>query len=167
MPVVLTPQQREALLLEYEKGAVTIRNAWETVPEDAEKWRPGPDKWSAHEVIIHCADSETYAATRIRLLVAEKEPLIVGYDQAAWAKIFNYHAQSTDRTLRTIDAVHTATLPLLRSLTEADWAKEGRHTENGPYTASDWLKSYGEHLANHAKQIARNLKAFQVSSSKG
>jgi hypothetical protein len=167
MPVVLTPQQREALLLEYEKGAVTIRNAWETVPEDAEKWRPGPDKWSAHEVIIHCADSETYAATRIRLLVAEKEPLIVGYDQAAWAKIFNYHAQSTDRALRTIDAVHTATLPLLRSLTEADWAKEGRHTENGPYTASDWLKSYGEHLANHAKQIARNLKAFQVSSSKG
>lgn len=167
MPVVLTPQQREALLLEYEKGAVTIRNAWETVPEDAEKWRPGPDKWSAHEVIIHCADSETYAATRIRLLVAEKEPLIVGYDQAAWAKIFNYHAQSTDRALRTIDAVHTATLPLLRSLTEADWAKEGRHTENGPYTASDWLKSYGEHLANHAKQIARNLKAFQVLSSKG
>lgn len=167
MPVVLTPQQREALLLEYEKGAVTIRNAWETVPEDAEKWRPGPDKWSAHEVIIHCADSETYAATRIRLLVAEKEPLIVGYDQAAWAKIFNYHAQSTDRALRTIDAIHTATLPLLRSLTEADWAKEGRHTESGPYTASDWLKSYGEHLANHAKQIARNLKAFQASSSKG
>jgi hypothetical protein len=167
MPVVLTPEQRESLLVEYEKGAVTIRNAWETVPEDAEKWRPGPDKWSAHEVIIHCADSETYAATRIRLLVAEKEPLIVGYDQAAWAKIFNYHAQSTDRALRTIDAVHTATLPLLRSLTEADWAKEGRHTENGPYTASDWLKSYGEHLANHAKQIARNLKAFQVSSSKG
>lgn len=167
MPVVLTPEQREALIVEYEKGAVTIRNAWETVPEEAEKWRPGPDKWSAHEVVIHCADSETYAATRIRLLLAEKEPLIVGYDEAHWAKVFDYHSQSTDRALRTIDAVHTSTLPLLRSLTEADWAKEGRHTQSGAYTASDWLKSYGEHLANHAKQIGRNMKAFQAVSRKG
>lgn len=164
MPTVLSPEQRESLIVEYEKGAVLLRTAWEGVPEDAEKWRPGPDKWSAHEVIIHCADSETYAATRIRLLVGEKEPLIVGYDQASWAKIFNYHAQSTDRALRTIDAVRTGTLPILRSLTESDWAKEGKHTESGPYNACDWLKSYGAHLTNHARQIERNLAAFRVAS---
>jgi len=163
MSTVLTPEQREALIVEYEKGAVMLRTAWEDVPEDAEKWRPAPDKWSAHEVVIHCADSETYAATRLRLLVAEAEPVIVGYDQDAWAKIFNYHAQSTDRALRTIDAVRTATLPILRSLTEADWAKEGRHTESGPYNLGDWLKSYGPHLTNHAKQIGRNLAAYAAS----
>ncbi len=163
MSTVLTPEQREALIVEYEKGAVMLRTAWEDVPEDAEKWRPAPDKWSAHEVVIHCADSETYAATRLRLLVAEAEPVIVGYNQDAWAKIFNYHAQSTDRALRTIDAVRTATLPILRSLTEADWAKEGRHTESGPYNMGDWLKSYGPHLTNHAKQIGRNLAAYAAS----
>ncbi len=163
MSTVMTPEQREALIVEYEKGAVMLRTAWEDVPEDAEKWRPAPDKWSAHEVVIHCADSETYAATRLRLLVAEAEPLIVGYNQDAWAKIFNYHAQSTDRALRTVDAVRTATLPILRSLTEADWAKEGRHTESGPYNLGDWLKSYGPHLSNHAKQISRNLAAYAVS----
>lgn len=163
MSTVLTPEQREALIVEYEKGAVMLRTAWEDVPEDAEKWRPAPDKWSAHEVVIHCADSETYAATRLRLLVGEAEPVIVGYNQDAWAKIFNYHAQSTDRALRTIDAVRTATLPILRSLTEADWAKEGRHTESGPYNVGDWLKSYGPHLTNHAKQISRNLAAYAAS----
>ncbi len=166
MPTVLSAEEREKLIVEYEKGATLLRTAWESVPEDAEKWRPAPDKWSAHEVVIHCADSETYAATRIRLLVAEKEPLIVGYDQEAWAKTFNYHAQSTDRALRTIDAVRTGTLPILRSLAEADWAKEGRHTESGPYNACDWLKSYGAHLTNHAKQIERNLAAYQASLSK-
>ncbi len=163
MSTVLTPEAREALIVEYEKGAVMLRTAWEDVPEDAEKWRPAPDKWSAHEVVIHCADSETYAATRLRLLVAEAEPVIVGYNQDAWAKIFNYHAQSTDRALRTLDAVRTATLPILRSLTEADWAKEGRHTESGPYNVGDWLKSYGPHLSNHAKQISRNLAAYAAS----
>ena len=166
MPTVLTAPEREKLILEYEKGATLLRTAWESIPEDAEKWRPAPEKWSAHEVVIHCADSETYAATRIRLLIGEKDPLIVGYDQEAWAKTFNYHAQSTDRALRTIDAVRTGTLPILRSLSEADWAKEGRHTQTGPYNACDWLKSYGAHLTNHAKQIERNLAAYLAASGK-
>jgi hypothetical protein len=166
MPSPLTPEEREKLLVEYERGATVLRTAWEGVPEDAEKWRPAPDKWSAHEVVIHCADSETYAATRIRLLVNEKEPLIVGYDQDAWAKTFNYHAQSTDRALRTLDAVRTGTLPILRALTEAEWAKEGRHTESGAYTASDWLRSYGPHMTNHAQQIERNLAAYRAATGK-
>ena len=166
MPTVLTAEEREKLILEYERGTALLRTAWESIPEDAEKWRPAPDKWSAHEVVIHCADSETYAATRIRLLTGEKEPLIVGYDQDAWAKTFNYHAQSTDRALRTIDAVRTGTLPLLRALSEADWAKEGRHTQSGPYNACDWLKSYGAHLTNHAKQIDRNLAAYRASAGR-
>jgi hypothetical protein len=164
MPTVLTAEQREPLIVEYEKGAVVLRNAWEEVPEEAERWRPAPDKWSAHEVIVHCADSETYAATRLRLLLAEEEPLIVGYDQDVWARVFNYHAQSVDRALRTIDAVRGITLPLLRTLSESDWAKQGRHTETGLYNACDWLKSYGPHLTNHAKQIGRNLAAFSASS---
>ncbi len=166
MPPLLTADEREKLLVEYERGVALLRTAWESVPEDAEKWRPAPEKWSAHEVVIHAADSETYAATRIRLLVNEKEPLIVGYDENAWAKTFNYHAQSTDRALRTLDAVRTATLPVLRALTETDWAKEGRHTQSGPYTGSDWLRSYGPHLTNHAKQIERNIAAFAASGKK-
>ena len=163
MPIVLTPQERESLIVEYERGATVLRAAWESIPEDAEKWRPAPGKWSAHEVVVHCADSETYAATRIRLLLGEKEPLIVGYDQDAWAATFNYHAQSTDRALRTIDAVRAGTLPILRTLAESDWSKEGRHTQSGAYTVADWLKSYGSHLTNHAKQIDTNLAVFRVA----
>ena|SRR6187455_1707638 len=166
MPTVLNPEERETLILEYERGTTLLRTAWESIPEDAEKWRPAPDKWSSHEVVVHCADSETYAATRIRLLIGEAEPLIIGYNQDAWAKTFNYHAQSTDRALRTLDAIRAGTLPILRTLTEADWAKEGRHTESGPYNACDWLKSYGPHLTNHAKQIERNLAAFIASTKK-
>ena len=164
MPGLLTHDERELLIGEYEQGPLVLRTAWESIPETARKWRPAPDKWSVHEVVIHCADSETYAATRIRLVVAEKDPLIVGYDQDAWALAFNYHVQSTDRALKTIEAVRTSTLPILRSLTESDWAKEGKHTQSGPYNACDWLKSYGPHLTNHAKQIERNLAAFRAAT---
>jgi len=163
MSTVLTVEEREKLILDYEKGAALLRAAWQSVPEAAKQWRPGPGKWSAHEVVVHCADSETYAATRIRLLVGENAPVIIGYDQEAWARTFDYHAQSTERALSTVEAVRSGTLPILRSLKESDWAKEGRHTESGPYNACDWLKSYGSHLTNHAKQIERNLAAFAAS----
>lgn len=168
MSTLLSAAEREPLIAEYERGVSLLREAWESIPEDAEKWRSAPGRWSAHEVIVHCADSETYSATRIRLLVAEKEPIIIGYDQDAWARLFDYHSQSTDRALRTVDAVRTATLPLLRSFTDADWAKEGRHTQSGPYSACDWLKSYAAHLTGHARQIDQNLAAFRAATgSKG
>jgi hypothetical protein len=166
MSTVLSPEEREKLILDYERGPALLRTAWESVPQEARTWRPGPGKWSAHEVVVHCADSETYAATRIRLLIGENSPTIIGYDQEAWARTFDYHSQSTDRALRTVEAVRAGTLPIIRSLKESDWAKEGRHTESGPYNACDWLKSYGNHLTSHAKQIERNLAAFTDAKGK-
>ena len=165
MAASLNADEREALIREYERGPLLLRTAWESVPAEARQWRPAPDKWSSHEVVIHCADSETYAATRIRLVAAEKDPLIVAYDQDAWARVYNYHGQSADQALRTIEAVRAGTLAILRALSEADWSREGRHTETGRYTACDWLRSYGPHLTNHAKQIERNHAAFRGSTA--
>ena len=42
-----------------------------------------PGKWSILEVIHHLADSELVWAYRLRLVLAEKQPEITGYDQDA------------------------------------------------------------------------------------
>jgi hypothetical protein len=135
------------------------------VPEAALAWRPGAGKWSVHEVVVHCADSETNAALRIRTLIAEKEPLVVGYDQDAWARVLDYPAQPLEDSLVATSAARRRTVPLLRRLTDAEWAKEGRHTESGRYTAEDWLRIYAAHLEGHAKQIERNVEAWTARSS--
>jgi hypothetical protein len=161
----LSRDQRDALIEQYAQGPGRIRGALAKVPREALQWRPGPGKWSAHEVVVHCADSETNGALRIRYLVAEKEPLIVGYDQNAWARLFDYHAQPLEQSLAATAAARDRTVPLLRRMSEADWAKLGRHTESGPYTAEDWLRIYAAHLEGHARQIERNLEAWKASSS--
>jgi len=46
-------------------------------------------------------------------------------------------------------------LPLLRSLTEADWKRSGTHTESGPYSVETWLRIYAAHGHDHADQIHR------------
>lgn len=152
---------RDSYLRRYAEGALLLRRAWEEVPAEARAWRPGEGKWSAHEVVVHCADSETYSAIRIRLLLAEAEPLIVGYDENVWAKRFDYHATDPDLALRLVETVRTHTSAMLARLPEEAWGRMGRHSHSGPYGTDDWLRSYGEHLEVHAAQIRRNLAAWQ------
>ncbi len=161
----MDPQDRERLIEQYARGPERLREALGKVPAEALRWRPGAERWSAHEVIVHCADSETNAALRLRYLLAEKEPLIVGYDQAEWARALDYHAQSLDDALATTELARRRTVPLLRSLGEAQWSRRGRHTEAGPYGAEDWLRVYAAHLEGHAAQIEKNLAAWTASSS--
>lgn len=165
MTAPLSAAERAPLIDEYEAGPARLRAGWNRVPVEARRWRPREDAWSAHEIVVHCADSETYAATRIRLLAAEAAPLIVGYDQNAWSRRFDYHAQSAEVALDTIEAVRRGTAPVVRSLDEAAWAKMGTHTESGAFGACDWLRSYAAHLTNHAKQIERNIAAFEAARS--
>ena len=60
--------ERAALVERYAAGPGRLRAALATVPEAARTWRPAAGEWSAHEVVCHCADSETNAAARIRHL---------------------------------------------------------------------------------------------------
>jgi hypothetical protein len=157
----LDESTRDALVLKYAEGPARLRAAWASVPEEARQWRPGPDKWSAHEIVVHCADSETNAAQRIRYVLAETEATIIGYDQDAWAREFDYHAHPAEVALQTVDAVRANTAAMLRRLSATSWSKVGRHSEHGRYSAEDWLISYAEHVHNHSSQIERNLVAWR------
>jgi len=158
----MTPAQRHAFVEQYAAGPRRLRAALATVPADAMQWRPKPGEWSAHEVVVHCSDSETQAASRIRVLTSEKNPVIQGYDEAQWARDFDYHAHPLDVALVTVDAVRANTTALLRRLPDAAWLKEGRHTESDQYTAEDWLRIYADHLENHARQIEANVAAWKA-----
>ncbi len=161
--MALTRPERERLIARYAAGPALLRAAFAGVPDPVRQWRPAPGEWSAHEVVCHCADSESNAALRIRYLVVEAQPVILGYDENAWARVLDYHRHPVPMALATVEAVRANTVPLLRALPEDAWAKEGRHTESGRYTAEDWLGIYAEHLENHARQIEHNLAAWHAS----
>lgn len=153
---------RTALLDRYRMGPALLRRAWLEIPAEARAWRPAEGRWSAQEVVVHCADSETYAAIRIRLLLAERDPLIVGYDENAWARRFDYHAADPELALHLVETVRAHTSAALAGVPAEAWSRMGRHTQSGPYGTEDWLRNYAEHLEIHAAQIRRNLAAWEV-----
>jgi len=160
-----SPSERADLIRRYEEGPARLEAALAKIPKDALRWRPGPGKWSAHEVVCHCADAETNAAGRIRFLFCEKNPEIQGYDQARWADVLDYHAAPLDAALETVRSVRRWTSALLRRAPEDWWARAGRHTESGAYSAERWLEVYAEHLEKHARQVERNLAAWRTEDT--
>lgn len=159
----MNPAEREALIDRYAAGPAALRAALAGAPERMRKWRPAPDEFSVHEVVVHCADSETNAHSRIRYLVNEKSATIIGYEPTEWARTFDYHAHPLDAALLTIEAVRANTVPLLRRLDGEQWASRGTHTESGAYTAGDWLRIYAAHCHEHAAQIESVVAAWRAA----
>ncbi len=160
--MTLPHAERQTLIEQYAAGPARLRAALATVPAEAVKWRPAPKEWSAHEIVCHCADSETNGYARIRYVLSEKDHVIQGYDQDRWAVTFDYHAAPLEPALAVVEAVRANTAALIRRLPDEAWAREGRHTESGRYTAEDWLKIYADHLEGHARQIEANVVAWRA-----
>lgn len=144
--------ERHELLDRYRSGYAAVEGALADIT-DEELDRPGPDGgWSARQVAHHLADSEATAFVRLRRLIAEDDPTIVGYDEPEYARRLHYE-RPVGSSLAVLRAVRLASLELLESLTPAEWDRRGTHTESGPYSVDDWLGTYATHSHDHAAQI--------------
>lgn len=162
----MTVQERAERLDRYREGAAKLRAAWEAVPDAARHFRPAAGKWTAHEVVCHCADSETNGAARIRYLITESQPLVLGYDQDRWATELDYTSHPAEPALAVVEAVRANTIAMLERMPESIWDRAGRHTDSGDYSAEQWLRIYSEHLEIHVRQIERNVEAFRQSTGR-
>jgi DinB family protein len=148
--------ERQALIARYKAGPAAVRAALAGATDaelDARR-----DGWTAREVAHHLADSETMSAIRLRRLLAEDRPVIAGYNEEEFARVLRYD-RPIESALAVLEAIHRDTGELLDRLTEADWAREGTHSESGRYAVSDWLRIYAAHTHDHADQIRRALAA--------
>lgn len=142
------------MLDRYAEAIAAIHAALEGITDAELDRRPAHDAWTAREIVHHLADSETNSFIRLRRLVAEDDPVIIGYDEQLWAVKLHYQ-RPIESSLATLVAVRAASLDLARSLTEAEWRRSGTHNESGPYSVERWLEIYCQHPQDHADQIRR------------
>jgi hypothetical protein len=147
--------ERERLVNDFRGGyeAVTAALAGAT-DEDLDRLPVDGDGWSARMVVHHLADSEATAYIRLRRLVAEEDPTIVGYDEGEFARRLHYD-RPVESSLAVLQGVRAGSLSLLESLSDAEWQRAGTHTESGPNSVEEWLRIYVRHPHEHADQIRR------------
>jgi hypothetical protein len=148
----MQPDERDQLIAQYKDGySVVVAALLKITPEELDA-TPAPGKWSARQIVHHLADSEMTAAVRFRLLVAEDAPAIKGYDQEVFAGRLHYE-RPHEASLELFRAARASTAELMGCLSEADWLREGTHTEVGRFGLDTWLRIYAPHAHKHADQI--------------
>src|SRR5918998_3759297 len=146
--------EREALIDQYEDGFRAVSTALEKITEAELEAREAPGAWSPREIVHHLADSEMTSAIRLRLLIAQDAPTLLGYDQEAFVRNL-YPGRPIAPSLAAFEAARAATAPILRRLSEEQWRRAGTHSESGSYSVEDWLRIYGVPAHDHADQIRR------------
>jgi hypothetical protein len=150
----MDPHTRKALVAKYKAGYAAVEEALSGATEAELDARPAPDRWSPRQIIHHLADSEMTAGIRLRLLLAEDGPTITAYDQEQFARRLAYD-RPIGASLAAFKAARESTAEILDRLQEADWLREGTHTEVGRYAVTTWLEIYAAHAHGHADQIRR------------
>jgi hypothetical protein len=145
---------RAQAVAEYEDGYRAVMEALEGATEVDLDAREGPDEWSPREVVHHLADSEMTSAIRFRRLIAEDEPLLVGYDQEEFARRL-YYNRPIEASLAAFKAARETTAQILHLLNDVEWELAGTHSEFGRQNVDEWLSYYRTHAHDHADQIRR------------
>lgn len=140
-------------LNEYLSGIEYLKNKVKEFDSDSFTYKPSPDKWSINEIIIHLADAEMNASTRMRKIIAESGSSIVPYDQNGWAQKLDYNAQNCEQYIGLFALLRDINFRLLKELPDETWDNFVNHPESGKITLKRWLDIYINHLKNHLKQM--------------
>jgi hypothetical protein len=150
----MKPEERARLITTYKEGHEAVEQALKGItPEELDRSASG--EWTPREIVHHLADSEMMSAIRIRRLLTEDDPVIHGYDEAAFARMLTSD-RPIEPSLQAMRWARETSAQLLERMTEDDWRRVGTHTESGPYTAEKWLTIYAAHAHDHAAQIKRS-----------
>ena len=155
--------ERARLIELYRTGYEAVQDALAGITADEWERREGEGEWCSREVVHHLGDSEMNAASRIRMLVAERQPVITGYDQERWVEVLYSRERAIEPSLAAFKAAREATLPLLELMSDEQWRSHGSHSDAGKMTAETWLEWYGPHAHDHAHQIRRARRSTRAS----
>jgi uncharacterized damage-inducible protein DinB len=114
---------------------------------------PALGKWSIREIVVHLADCELVFAFRLRQTLAEQHATLQPFDQNIWAQ--RYSAYTFADALAAFTATRNWNLKLLTTVTAAEQQKPATHSERGPMTFENLLKTTAGHDINHLEQIER------------
>ena len=101
----------------------------------------------------HLPDSHLNAYVRFKLALTEDNPRIKPYDEAGWSNLGDTSGTPVEVSLALIEALHARWVVLLRSMTEAQWARTFEHPETGTWPLTRALALYAWHGDHHVAHI--------------
>lgn len=139
------------LIEEYQRGGEKLLKAIEGLSQQDFLATPVPGTWSIQQIVIHLMDSDLIASDRMKRIIAEDNPTIIGYNETAFSK--KLFPEKLDPTLaaRIFADNRKLTAIILHNLAAKDFERYGTHNERGRITLAQLVEMYVQHLDHHMK----------------
>ena len=114
-----------------------------------------PCGWTVRQLAHHVPDSHINSYVRFRLALTEDEPVIKPYQESRWAELPDARSMPVEASLALLENLHARWVPLLRSLSAADWKRTFRHPELGLVSLENNAALYAWHGRHHVAHITK------------
>lgn len=125
------------------------------IPKD-----PALGKWTIQQLVIHLMDSHLIGADRMKRIIAEDNPTLIGYDENRFVK--NLFPEKLDAALacEVFRGNQLLMAEILRQLPDSAFARSGNHNERGRLTLEQFVRDYANHVEHHLKFLRAKRKAL-------
>src|SRR5271155_600807 len=118
-----------------------LRRAVADLSPEQLRTRPIPGKWSTLEVVCHLVDSDQAWCHRMKRVIAEERPLLIGYDESRFTAALPYHEADLEEELALLEGMRRQMARTLRAQPESAWSRTGVHSERGLVTLTEMLQA--------------------------
>ena len=139
----------------YVAGGQELIDAYQGLTCEQLFAHPIPGTWSLHQIAIHLMESDLIGTDRMKRIAAMDKPLLIGYDESAFARLPGIELIDTQAACRLFDQNRHMTANVLRALPDESFERWGVHNEVGRMTLAEMLEKYIHHLSGHLAFVAQ------------
>lgn len=140
----------------FARGPGLLRAAIQDLTVSDLTARSGGAGWTTRDIMVHLADMELVRAVRIRMMLAEEEPVLAAVDEDAWQRRLQYLWRSPEAALTLFEMTRFGTAEILSHCGAEAWERAGIHAEDGRVSVLDLVERGVRHVDEHVAQIGAN-----------
>jgi uncharacterized damage-inducible protein DinB len=142
---------KKQLIEQYAADADRLSQAIAGLSRDELLAYPVPGTWSIQQIVLHLMDSDLISSDRMKRVIAEENPTLIGYDETAFARGLFYEALDPGLAADVFAKNRRLTAEILRRLPEEAFDRFGTHSERGRVTLTQLVQGMVDHLEHHLK----------------
>ena len=119
-------------------------------------------EWCIKEIVGHLRDAAEVYHKRLYMMSTQTDPILQPYDPDAFALEHHYLDRDLDEMLVELREFRADTVQLLTSLVNWNWARTGRHLEDGRVSIRQLVEHMIDHETEHLDDL-RRLRELAVA----
>ncbi len=120
--------------------------------------RPVPGQWTIRELVWHVIDSDIILGDRMRRIIAEDRPSLIGFDETLFTQRLFYQQRNLAPGVKLFELNRQVLADILGRLQPSDFERVGIHSEVGPLTLLQILEKTIAHLQHHRKFLVEKRR---------